>query len=257
MFEIEFLGTGNAAGVPVWGCECSACANAEQLPGRRRRSASLALHTRSGVTLLDAGLSDLAQRFRFEQIRGILLTHFHMDHVQGLFHLRWSESEPKLPVYRPDDPKGADDLYKHPGVLDFQPPLQPFVELDLGDFSIVPLPLYHSRVTLGYLICQGDFRMAYLTDTVELPEETRCYLQRQSLNGVVLDCSEPPRSTPPRNHNDLNSALACWRSIGAPRLWLTHISHRLDCWLQQPGNDLPEGVQLAADGLRLTCHQFR
>jgi phosphoribosyl 1,2-cyclic phosphate phosphodiesterase len=67
---------------------------------------------------------------------------------------------------------------------------------------------------------------------------------------MVLDCSDPPRETPSRNHNDLNEALSIWRASGAKRLWLTHIGHRLDLWLKQNDN-LPEGVEAAYDGLVL------
>ncbi len=55
----------------------------------------------------------------------MLLTHYHPDHVQGLFHLRWGCGE-SIPVYGPKDPQGCADLYRHPGVLDFQVPLKPF-----------------------------------------------------------------------------------------------------------------------------------
>jgi phosphoribosyl 1,2-cyclic phosphate phosphodiesterase len=41
-----------------------------------------------GITLVDAALPELGEAFRFEQVQRILLTHFHMDHVQGLFPLR-------------------------------------------------------------------------------------------------------------------------------------------------------------------------
>ncbi len=42
-----------------------------------------------------------------------------MDHVQGLFPLRWGVGD-KIPVYGPPDEQGCDDLFKHPGLLDFQ-----------------------------------------------------------------------------------------------------------------------------------------
>ncbi|NKN32964.1 phosphonate metabolism protein PhnP [Marichromatium bheemlicum] len=251
MFEIEFIGTGDAAGVPVWGCDCPACRRASADPARRRESACVAVHTETGVTLIDAGVGDLARRFAFGQIRRILLTHFHMDHVQGLFPLRWCERTPRIPVHRPDDPIGADDLYKHPGVLDFRPPLAPFVEHDLGDLHITPLPLRHSRPTQGYVLRHQRHRLAYLTDTAGLPETTLRHLQRHPVAALVLDCHVPPQPRPPRNHNDLTTALALWRASGAPRLWLTHVGHHLDDWLRQPGNALPEGVRVAADGLRL------
>ncbi|MEX0633936.1 hypothetical protein M8494_25840 [Serratia ureilytica] len=41
-----------------------------------------------------------------------------MDHVQGLFPLRWGCGNSIL-VYGPPDEQGCDDLFKHPGILGF------------------------------------------------------------------------------------------------------------------------------------------
>lgn len=256
MLEFEFLGTGNAGGVPLWGCHCSACESARQDSRLRRKSASAVIRCGQKATLIDAGITELAEYFRFEEVERVLLTHFHMDHVQGLFPLRWAECGERIPVYRPDDPEGADDLYKHPGAFEFLPPSELFREIDFGEFSVTPLPLIHSRVTQGLLIRKGNWRLAYLTDTVGLPDQTLEHLQAYPLDELVLDCSEPPREAPPRNHNDLNAALSTWRETGAKRLWLTHISHRLENWLME-GGKLPDGVAPAYDGLILSpSHDF-
>ncbi|MEH6825774.1 MAG: phosphonate metabolism protein PhnP [Motiliproteus sp.] len=213
---------------------------------------SLAIRTHLGTTLIDAGNTDLAERYAFDAIRRIVLTHFHMDHVQGLFHLRWSERTPKIPVYRPDDPLGADDLYKHPGVLDFQPPFEPFQATQWDDFSITALPLQHSKITLGYLLQTPEVSVAYLTDTFGLPETTEVFLRRTPLDYLIIDCSEPPGSTPPRNHNDLNQALKTQQQLQPKKLILTHISHRLDRWLIDNPQKIPSNVIVATDGLVLS-----
>lgn len=198
--------------------------------------------------MLDAGRTDLCERFAPGSLGAILLTHFHMDHVMGLFHLRWGEGQ-SIPVYAPADPQGCDDLYKHPGILDFRP-LQPFASLTLGPFTVTPLPLIHSRLSHGYLIAAADRSLAYLTDTVGLPVDTLDYLQRQRPDLVVLDCSKPPSAEAPRNHNDLNQALYLAAAIAAPLCLLTHVGHDLDeYWLDRP--ELPAGVSVARDGLSI------
>lgn len=251
MFEVAFIGTGNAAQVPVWGCQCPACLRAIADPRFRRGPCSLAIRTHLGITLIDAGNTDLAERYAFDAIQRIILTHFHMDHVQGLFHLRWSERTPKIPVYRPDDPWGADDLYKHPGVLDFQPPFEPFQAIQWDDFCLTALPLQHSKITLGYLLQTPEVSVAYLTDTSGLPESTTAFLRRRPLDYLIIDCTEPPGSTPPSNHNDLNQALTIQQQLQPKRLILTHISHRLDRWLLDNPQRIPSNVLVAHDGLVL------
>ena len=41
-----------------------------------------------------------------------------------------------IPVYGPPDEQGCDDLFKHPGILAFQPPLTPFATVELGGMRI-------------------------------------------------------------------------------------------------------------------------
>jgi len=252
MAELELLGTGDAGQVPLWGCDCPVCERARADARYRRRPCSAALHTDDGISLIDAGCTDLAERFAFDQIRRVLLTHFHMDHVQGLFHLRWSRREARIPVYRPADPTGADDLYKHPGVFEFQPPCAPFERRDFGTFALTTLPLNHSRPTQGLLIETPRNRLAWLTDTVGLPDSTRDFLLSQPpLDWLLLDCSEPPRGTPPRNHNDFNQALAIQACREPRRTLLTHIGHQLDGWFETHKDELPENVAIARDGMRI------
>jgi phosphoribosyl 1,2-cyclic phosphate phosphodiesterase len=256
MFDIEFTGTGNAGQVPVWGCQCKACLRAIATPARRRAPCSLAIRTPLGITLLDAGRTDLAARYAFNDIHRIVLTHFHMDHVQGLFHLRWSERAEKIPVFRPDDPAGADDLYKHPGVLAFQPPFTPFQPVTWQDFTLTPLPLQHSKVTLGYLLEKADFRIAYLTDTVGLPEKTAAFLSNLSpgtLDYLIIDCSEPPRDIPPKNHNDVSMVIKIYQQLQPKKMVLTHISHRLDCWLIDNPDAIPDNFIIAYDGMIISA----
>ncbi|QNK32073.1 phosphonate metabolism protein PhnP [Serratia sp. JUb9] len=244
--QLTFLGTGGAQQVPAFGCACAICQRARREPARRRRACSAMLDYQGETTLIDAGLTSLERRFSAGQIQRFLLTHYHMDHVQGLFHLRWGCGS-AIPVYGPPDEQGCDDLFRHPGILDFQPPLAPFVSITLGGLRITPLPLIHSKITHGYLIQSADRTLAYLTDTVGLPPDTLRFLQGVRLDLLVLDCSLPPQAQAPRNHNDLTRALEIQQRLLPQRTLLTHISHHLDAWLLT--HPLPPGLELAYDGL--------
>lgn len=251
MLEFVFLGTGGAAQIPVWGCTCNACQRATKDATKQRKPASAMLTTPSGNTLVDAGRTDLAELFAPSDIQRILLTHFHMDHVQGLFHLRWGNIDHAIPLFRPDDPKGCDDLYKHPGCLAFQTPLTAFecVEFDL--FTATPVPLQHSKPTFGYVIQAKSTRLAYLTDTSGIADETADFLNQTPLDILILDCAEPPRKERPRNHNDLNEALRIVQRLQPKQTFLTHISHKLENWLDENPGSLPTNVTLAYDGMRI------
>ena len=120
--RLTLLGTGDARQVPVYGCDCPACRNARADAGLRRRPCSALLECAGQRWLIDSGLVDLCERFPPHSLDGILQTHYHADHAQGLLHLRWGQGL-VIPVHGPADPEGLADLYKHPGILDFSQPL--------------------------------------------------------------------------------------------------------------------------------------
>lgn len=245
---LTFLGTGGAQQVPAFGCDCPACVRARDDAQFRRRPCSAVLQHSGATTLLDAGLHDLAERFTPRQITQFLLTHYHMDHVQGLFPLRWGYGGP-IPVYGPPDEAGCDDLYKHPGILDFDYRVAPFVTFMLQKLRVTPLPLNHSKLTYGYLLDTGHSRVAYLTDTAGLPPDTLLLLRHTPPDVMIIDCSHPPAETTPANHNDLDTVTALQRHIGVESVVLTHIGHRFDAWMMN--NPLPENVRAARDGEQL------
>lgn len=242
-----FLGTGDAGGVPRYGCDCAACRRARAMVEYRRSPCSALVEAGDTRILIDAGQLDLAERFPSGSLNAIVLTHFHPDHVQGLFHLRWGVGE-SIPVYAPPDSEGCADLYKNHGLLDFRR-LAKFAPIAIGNLTLMPLPLIHSKVTFGYAIESADGRrFAYLTDTAGLPPRTEEYLTQWSADGLAIDCTHPPQAEP-KNHNDWTLALGIVERVKAKQAWLTHIGHALDVWLL---NDTPApvpGIHIARDDL--------
>lgn len=244
--RLNFLGTGSTSAPPLYGCECAICVEARCNPQRRRRPASALVEAGETRLLIDAGLTDLAERFAVDDFPALLLTHFHPDHVQGLFHLRWGVGK-RIPVYCPPDPQGCADLYKHPGLLDFRP-VPKFESFRVGPVTVTPVPLIHSKITLGYCIEAGDRRIAYLTDTAGLPPGTEAFLRRWQPTVVAIDCSHPPQIDPPKNHNDVAMALAAIAAIQPQYVWLTHVGHELDLWLNNNSLAFPPHIVVARDG---------
>ena len=200
--------------------------------------------------LLDAGVMDVGERFPPGTLSAILVTHFHVDHVQGLFHLRWGQGE--LDVYAPHDAEGCADLYKSPGPLKFKH-LSKFEPFNVGDVKITPVPLVHSKPTLGYCIEHDGARLAYLSDCRELPPATASFLDEWKPHSICLDCTYPPGTEEPRNHFDLPEALALSQRYPDSEIVLMHIGHRLDEWLMNRPQALPERVMLARDNETLVC----
>jgi phosphoribosyl 1,2-cyclic phosphate phosphodiesterase len=251
--RLTLLGTGDARQLPVYNCGCAACERARLDSHYRRGPCCALVECGAQRWLIDSGLSDLCERFPPHSLNGILQTHYHADHAQGLLHLRWGAGL-IVPVHGPDDPEGFADLYKHPGILDFSQPFAAFERRQLGELSVTALPLSHSKPTFGYLLeGQGPAgesrRIAYLTDTVGVPDATAAHLcTGGALDLLVLDCSSAPQAQAPRNHNDLTRALQVIEQLRPVEAVLTHIGHGFDAWLLDNPDALPAGVSLAYDG---------
>jgi phosphoribosyl 1,2-cyclic phosphate phosphodiesterase len=246
--KITLLGTGDAGGAPRYGCDCPACARARADPAFRRDPCSAIVQSADACVLIDAGLADLADQIARTDLSAILLTHFHPDHVLGLFRLRWGNGR-SIPVYAPPDRRGCGDLYKNPGILEFRP-LRKFQPVRIAGLSITPLPMIHSKPTFGYAVeSASGARFAYLTDTIGLPQRTTDFVKNWRPDAVALDCTHAPQYARPRNHNDLTRALEIAKALTPTPVWLTHVGHELDAWLLENAFALPPGVSLARDGV--------
>jgi len=250
--RLTLLGTGAAAGLPVYGCECNVCSKALAKPALRRTPCSALLQLGEQCFLIDAGQVNLAERFPAGTLSAICLTHFHPDHVQGLFHLRWGTNV-QIPVYTPPDSQGCADLYKHPGILAFQT-LRKFTPFTLGSIVVTPVPLIHSKPTFGYCFDVADQRIAYLTDTKGLPPATEEFLCASGVDLLIVDCSYPPGTTQ-AGHNNLDDVLSLLQRVQPRSLVLTHIGHAMDQWLLKHADSLPAQVQVGRDGAVVFEHE--
>ncbi len=253
--QMILLGTGTSVGVPAVGCACEVCTGGEPRNQRTRASALLGLP--EGNLLIDTS-PDLRSQLLREGIgivHGVLYTHEHADHVFGLDDLRLMQFQLKGPVplyceltverrirqsFDYAFPPMAGDAQSLVPRLEFQRiGLEPF---ELLGASIVPLRLYHGPrlEVLGFRF--GN--VAYCTDTNRIPPETEALLQ--GLDVLILDAL---RHSPSATHFTLDDAVAMAKKLGARQTYFTHMAHDLDH--HETNARLPEGMQLAYDGLRV------
>ncbi|MGN6545826.1 MAG: MBL fold metallo-hydrolase [Aureliella sp.] len=250
------LGTGTSVGVPVIGCGCEVCTSHDPKNQRTRSAALVGLP--EGNLLIDTPPELRLQLVRegVGIVHAVAFTHEHADHIFGLDDLRLFPFVLKAPVPLYCEPfvearlrHSFDYAFNnnlpetHPGAT---PKLEPrplgLEPLEILGARVEPMRLAHGPRfnVLGFRI--GN--IAYCTDTNSIPEESY-----QILEGVEYFIVDALRLEPHATHFHVDAALAAVERVRPRKAYLTHVSHELEyhrtcAWL-------PEGVELAYDGLNL------
>lgn len=253
--QFIFMGTGTSVGVPAMGCGCDVCRSPH--PRNKRTRASVILGLPEGNLLIDTP-PDLRTQFLREGIgvcHAVLFTHEHADHIFGLDDLRIFSFHIDGPVPLYCEPlvekrirHSFDYAFQtgpqtHPGAIPRLAPhtigLEPF---QLLGATIRPLRLMHGPryQVLGFRI--GN--IAYCTDTNSIPEESY-----EVLAGVEYFIVGALRYTHHATHFSVPEAIKAIERIGPRQAYLTHLSHDLE--YEETNRTLPDGIELAYDGLRL------
>lgn len=250
--KITFLGTGTSQGVPVISCGCWVC-QSEDSRDKRLRS-SLMIEYKGMRLLIDAG-PDFRQQMLRENVRsldGILLTHAHKDHINGLDDVRafnYTSGKP-VNIYAEERVLGiirkdfdyAFGEKRYPGVPDMN-----LIPIDENPFSIrqikvIPIRGKHLDLpVLGFRIG----RLAYITDMNYIPESEM--EKMRDLDTLIINALRREQHI---SHFTLDEALHIGYLLSPRATYLTHISHQMGRYAQVE-HELPEGSHLSYDGLKI------
>lgn len=241
----------SAVRVKVWGARGSVPTPGPSTNRYGGNTSSLQLTLSDGrLLVLDAGpgIRNLGLRLAGRARRiDILLTHLHLDHIQGLlFFAPLFMPDAEIVIWGPADAETLRDrlarylsppltplhLHELPARISFR--ACPEREWEMGARTHPSSPVAHPRATLGYRITEGDTSLCYIPDqelALALPHSAR---KPQPLPGfdlahgasvLVHDCQYTDDEYPSHigwGHSRLADVLAFARLTEAHRLLLFH-----------------------------------
>jgi phosphoribosyl 1,2-cyclic phosphodiesterase len=251
--------------VTIWGCRGSLPTPGRDTVRYGGNTSCLEVELPNGsVLVLDAGtgIRELGVKLERQNVRRIqlLLTHLHLDHVEGLrfFEPLWDE-QVKIDIWGPPSPVVS---LRERVARAFSPPLFPIEIADVParvNFIDVPREqwvldgatlradtIVHPGPTVGYRIETGDGTLAYLPDhepalTGSISERSRDWISGASLAAgadlLVHDAQFSEEEYSQRvgwGHSSAADAIAYGEAVGAQRIVLFHHdpSHN-DVWLDE------------------------
>jgi phosphoribosyl 1,2-cyclic phosphodiesterase len=201
----------------------------------------LVLDAGSGIRALGLRLAARARRI------DILLTHLHLDHIQGLmFFAPLFILDAEIVIWGPPDAETLPErlarylsppltplhLHDLPSRISFR--VCPKGEWEIGPARIQTAPVAHPGPTLGYRISEGDTSLCYIPDQELGLGPPLSMSARHSLPGfdlaygaslLVHDCQHTDAEYPSRvgwGHSRIGDVLAFARLTKAQRLLLFH-----------------------------------
>ena len=228
--QIKILGCGPSYGVPSLSRGYGDCEPSN--PKNFRLRSSLLIREQGTNILIDSGPEVRLQLLSAgnPDLKAVLYTHEHYDHMGGADDLRAdiSEKTGDLPVYMA---KTAVPHFKNMLEYLFQPNahqksifdlhiVKPYQKFQIENLEILPIPQKHGESdSMGYRI--GD--VAYSTDVISMEEKGF-----EALKGIkvwILGVVTPIKND---KHINLDTALEWIDRIQPERVYLTHMGSRMD-----------------------------
>ncbi len=252
--KLTFLGTGTSQGVPVIGCQCAVCMSVNEKDKRLRTSLMLEVKGRNFVIDTGPDFRQQMLREKVDRLNAVIFTHEHKDHIAGFDDVRAFNflSKKKVEVYAAARVQTAIrrefayifDDFKYPGIPEINLHLIDDRPFTIEEVEFIPIRVLHYQLPVyGFRIDN----LTYITDANYIPDE-----EKEKIKGSEILILNALRREKHISHYTLEEAIALVKELKPTKAYFTHISHQLG--LHTLVNDeLPEGIELAYDGLVVSC----
>lgn len=252
--RVTVLGSGTSQGVPVIACNCEVCKSPN--PKDKRLRCSIFIEVDGVQLVVDTGPDFRQQILRagISDLDAVLFTHEHKDHVAGLDDIRafnFKRGGKAVDIYATTQVQDALKRefsyvfsdYKYPGVPEINLHTITNKAFSIQGVQITPVDLLHYKMPVkGFRIK----KFAYITDTNHIPQS-----EMEKLYGLDVLILDALRKEKHLSHFTIGEALEIIKEVKPKQAYLTHISHLMGLH-EDVEKELPEGVNLAYDGLKIS-----
>jgi phosphoribosyl 1,2-cyclic phosphate phosphodiesterase len=234
-------------------CPCEVCASAN--PKDKRLRTSILVQSEETTFVVDTTPDFRQQMLRInnKKLDAVLFTHPHKDHTAGLDDVRAYNffSHQAMEVYAnslTEEALKREFAYvfsdkRYPGIPEIN--LNTIDETDffIGDIKVIPIRVWHYKMPV-YGFRFGNF--TYITDANRIDES-----EKEKIKGSKVLVLNALRKEDHISHFTLQQAVDLVQELEIPAAYFTHISHQLGRH-DEVNAVLPEGIQLAYDGLKIS-----
>jgi len=250
--KITFLGTSAGWPLPRLGCRCAICVSKDPKDTRTRSQLLV-----NDTILLDAGPDTYNHLINSNpsDIRHILISHTHPDHVMGLWDVSHIyNTKQKINLFIPNEILNG--LRKIPDLLLIQLKInvvQPHERIQLDNNTTVEyFPVEHGRRSaFGIKVKSGQI-LIYIPDMSRLPKKV--YRTVKGAHLLIMDGSSLGKRGQAGSHQSIEEGIKLGKEVKAKQVYFIHIGHasgrhdELENFVQDRGG---KNFHIAYDGQEL------